>query len=396
MSQTPNKTPKKIMKRQHIVLASGGTGGHMFPARALAEELIERGHKVSLVTDQRGQGFGNDLPQVTVHKVSAGGIAGGSLLHKALSAAKLAMGILQAMKKLRGIKADAVVAFGGYASVPAGLAGSFLGIPVYLHEQNAVLGRANRLLATRAKKICTSFRKVSHIPAGCENKVTLTGNPVRPAIMGLRDTPYPIPAEKSPLYLLVTGGSQGASVFNGLVPEALALLPEDLRQRIHISQQVRQDGESAESVSTIYKTAGITADLKSFFDDMPERLSSAHLVICRSGASTITELAAAGRPAILVPYPHATDDHQNDNAQDFADAGAGWLMSQSSLTARDLSNRLISLFSNTQLLQRAASCARSHAITAAASNLADLVCGSPEKIGDTPSTSTNVSNGAAA
>lgn len=383
-----------IEKKMHIVLTAGGTGGHMFPARALAEELLSRGHKVSLVTDARGQGFGKDLQDVTVHRVSAGGVAGSGLVRKAMSLCKLVIGTFQARKLLKSIKAEAIVAFGGYASVPAGLAGSQLGIPLYLHEQNAVLGRANRLLAGKARNICTSFRKVSHVPAGQESKITLTGNPVRPAIMALRDFPYSTPKESGRFHILVTGGSQGASVFNTIIPDALALIPDEMRKRLHVSQQVRGDG--SENIAEAYRSNGIKADLKPFFDDMPERLAQAHIAICRSGASTITELAAAGRPAILVPYPHATDDHQTDNARDFTDAGAGWLMTQACLDASSLAERLISLFSHTQILQRAASCASEHAIIGAASNLADVICGTQANNGDEPSTNENVSTGAAA
>ncbi|WP_120496947.1 undecaprenyldiphospho-muramoylpentapeptide beta-N-acetylglucosaminyltransferase [Kiloniella sp. EL199] len=378
----------------HIVLTAGGTGGHMFPARALAEELLARGNKVSLVTDLRGAGFGDDLTDVTVYRVSAGGVAGGGILRKVLSLGKIFVGTLKARKLLKSIKADVVVAFGGYASVPAGLAAGQFGIPLYLHEQNAVLGRANRLMASKARGICTSFKSVSHIPQNLERKITLTGNPVRPEILSLRDTAYQTPDHQSALNILVTGGSQGATVFNTVVPEALALLPEEVRTRLNVSQQVR--GEGVEIIEALYKKKGIKADLRAFFDDMPTRLAAAHIAICRSGASTVTELAAAGRPAILVPYPHATDDHQTENARDFTDAGAGWLMAQGCLEPQKLADRLISLFSHTQLLERSASCARSSAITGAASNLADVVCGMKESNGDEKLTSENVSTGAVA
>ncbi|WP_343562364.1 undecaprenyldiphospho-muramoylpentapeptide beta-N-acetylglucosaminyltransferase [Kiloniella sp. b19] len=364
MTDTPSK---------HIVLTAGGTGGHMFPARALASELLARGHRVSLFTDSRGEGFGEGLSEVEVYRLPGSGVAGGNIIRKFISLTRIFKGTMQARKLLKTLQADAVVGFGGYAAVPASWAAGQVRIPLYLHEQNAVLGRANLLLANRAKAICTSFRKVSKIPASALERVIMTGNPVRANITAIGQQPYPETGEQSPVRLMVTGGSQGASVFNSLVPEALGKLPGTLRKRIHIAQQVR--GDEQEIISARYQDAGISCDLRAFFDDMPDQLQNCHLMICRAGASTVTELAAAGIPAILVPYPYATDDHQTANANDVADAGGGWMMPQDSLNAEGLSGQLKALLENPETLQQAARSALSLAQPKAAARLADVVCG---------------------
>jgi UDP-N-acetylglucosamine--N-acetylmuramyl-(pentapeptide) pyrophosphoryl-undecaprenol N-acetylglucosamine transferase len=365
---------------KRVVLAAGGTGGHLFPAQALARELIARGIETVLVTDQRGAGLGPEFPQVQTHRISAGGIAGGSLAKKAKSAARLALGYLQARRLLGRLAADAVVGFGGYASVPTTLAGARLGLRVVLHEQNAVLGRANRLLAPRAHAIATGFSQVQSIAAAERAKVVMTGNPVRPTIAECGRRPYGAPGPSDPLRLLVFGGSQGAQAFNDLIPTALCGLPEDLRRRLSVSQQV--PGGAVAAVEAAHGRCGLSATLAAFFDDMPERLADSHLVICRAGASTVAELAAAGRPAILVPFPAATDDHQTANARAFAEAGGGWLMPQAELTPERLSERLAALFGEPATLARAASCAGGFARRDAAARLADLVCGLRGRNGD--------------
>ena len=241
-----------------------------------------------------------------------------------------------------------------------------------LHEQNAVLGRANRLLASRADAIATSFDRVDAIAEAARAKVRVTGNPVRPAIAALGRRPYAVPGETDRLRLLAIGGSQGAAVFDEVIPAALCRLPEGLRRRIEISQQVR--GAEPEAVAAVYRDCGIACNLKGFFDDMPERLAAAHLVIGRAGASTVAELAAAGRPGLMVPYPSATDDHQTANAQRLAEAGGGWVMPQSAFTAAHLAERLESLLFHPALLARASRCARAYARDDAAAHLADMVC----------------------
>ena len=360
-----------------VVLAAGGTGGHMFPAQALARELLARGFTVALITDQRGGGFGPDLPQVETYRISAGAVAGGGLIGKALGLARLAIGTFQARRLLKTLQADRVVGFGGYPSVPTVLAAGQAGLPIVLHEQNAVLGRANRLLAGRAKAIATSFEKVDAVAASDRDKAVLTGNPVRAAISEISRRPVAVAGASDPLVLLVTGGSQGARVFNELVPAAVAALPEDLRRRLTVIQQVR--GDEIESVRAQYQAAGVACELAGFFDDLPARLAKARLVICRAGASTVAELAAAGRPAILVPYPHATDDHQRANAEALAEADGGWLMPESALTPVLLAERLAELLGQPALLTRAARCAAALARPDAAKALADLVAGAVSK-----------------
>ncbi len=366
------ETAMRVPPRR-VILAAGGTGGHMFPAQALARELLGRGLGVALITDRRGGGFGPELAQVETHRIRAGGLAGRGLVGKLQGALELGFGVLQAYRLLKRLEGEVVVGFGGYASVPTVLAGGRLGLRVVLHEQNAVLGRANRLLATKADMIATSFDKVEAIAEADRAKVRMTGNPVRPAIAALGRRPYPVPDETGRLRLLVTGGSQGAAVFNEVLPAAICRLPEELRRRLEISQQV--PGVELEPIAASYRDCGVDCDLRSFFDDMPERLAAAHLVISRAGASTVAELAAAGRPGLMVPYPFATDDHQTANAQRLAEAGGGWVMAQSAFTAEHLAERLVSLLFHPSLLARASSCAQAYARLGAAANLADLVCG---------------------
>lgn len=377
-----------------VMLAAGGTGGHMFPAQSLAKELLARGQRVALVTDRRGAGFGPELPQVETHRISAGGIAGRGLVGKARSAFHLALGYLQARRLITAVKPDAVVGFGGYASVPTVLAAAHARRRIVLHEQNAVLGRANRLLAGRASAIATSFAQVSSLSPADVGKAVLTGNPVRPAIIELARRPYAEPDKGDRLNILVTGGSQGASVFNDTVPAAICRLPEELRRRLSVSQQVR--GEGREAIAQTYQSHGVECSLAAFFEDLPERLAGAHLVICRSGASTVAELGAAGRPAIMVPYPHATDDHQTANAAALAAAGGGWLMVQDALSAESLGERLEQLLANPSRLATAAQCASAFAITDATRKLADLVCQSQADGNGQDSGSNNGHQGVAA
>ncbi|WP_455372162.1 undecaprenyldiphospho-muramoylpentapeptide beta-N-acetylglucosaminyltransferase [Limibacillus halophilus] len=358
--------------RQRLaVLAAGGTGGHMFPARALAEELLGRSWRVALVTDKRGGGFGESLPQVETRQVRAGAVAGGGFLGKVKGLANLAVGTLQALSFLASRRPDVVVGFGGYASIPALAAAAQLRRPILLHEQNAVAGRANRLMAPRARVIATAYESVKGLSERDQAKARLIGNPVRPAIEALGKTAYEAPAEEGPLRLLVVGGSQGARIFNEVVPAALELLPEALRARLELSQQTPGEGQA--EIAQRYEAAGVKAELRPFFEDIPERLAAAQLVICRAGASTIAELSAAGRPAILVPFPSAADDHQTANAQAFSHQGGGWVMPQQGLTPERLAARLTELFERPSVLSQAAAAAKALGRPQAASRLADAV-----------------------
>ncbi|GAB4354549.1 MAG: undecaprenyldiphospho-muramoylpentapeptide beta-N-acetylglucosaminyltransferase [Kiloniellaceae bacterium] len=356
-----------------VVLAAGGTGGHMFPAQALARELLARGVGVALITDARGGGFGPDLPQVETFRIPAGAMAGAGIVKKLRSVAQLGLGYLQARGHLKRCGAEVAVGFGGYPSVPTVMAAAHRDLRVVLHEQNAVLGRANRLLASRAQIIATCFERVEGVAPGDRGKLHLTGNPVREAIAAVGSRPYAVPGAGDPLTLLVVGGSQGARVFNEVVPAAVALLPEALRRRLTVHQQV--PGPTTEAVAAVYDASGVAHHLAPFFNDVPQRLAAAQLVISRAGASTVAELAAAGRPAVMVPYPSATDDHQTANAQALVEAGGGWLMPQANLDAAGLAERLASLLGNPATLARAAGCARAAARLNAARDLADLVCG---------------------
>ena len=354
-----------------VILAAGGTGGHVFPAEALAGALLERGYRLALVTDRRGQAYGGTLGSIDTHRISAGGIAGRGIIAKLRSVAELALGVVQARSLLARLKPVAVIGFGGYASVPAMVAASMLGVPSAIHEQNAVLGRANRLLAGRVRRIATSYAHVAHVDEQLKSKLVHTGMPVRAAIAALNDAPYPDVDESSALRLLVLGGSQGARVLSDVVPAALAALPASIRARLQVSQQCRP--EDLEAVRAAYAGCGIDATLETFFADVPQRMAHAHLVIARSGASTVAEVTALGRPAILVPYPFATDDHQTANAHAVDEAGGGWLIPQPAFTADSLAARLESLFSLPGSLTRAAACAYATGVPDAAKRLADLV-----------------------
>ena len=355
-----------------FVLAAGGTGGHLFPAQALAERLVARGAAVCFATDRRADAFAGALPGVATCQIWAGRLGGGPI-QAAYGIAETAVGLVQARRLLRRLGPAAVVGFGGYPSVPTMLAAIQLCCPTAIHEQNAVLGRANRLLARRVKRIATGFADTAGLRAADRARAVHTGNPVRPAIRAVAATEYRPPEPGAPVELLVIGGSQGARIFADVVPAALVALPPPLRTALRVSQQARP--EDCERVAAQLRQAGIAAEVSGFFTDVPERLARAQLVICRSGASTVAELAAVGRPALLVPYPHATDDHQAANARALAEAGAAWLIPQSSLSAPLLTDLLTERLADAAALARAAARARRFAPDDAADRLAALVLG---------------------
>jgi len=354
-----------------VVLAAGGTGGHVFPAEALAAELLTRGCRLALVTDRRGGDLGSTLAGVETHRIQAGGLAGKGLAARMRGGVELGLGTLQARRLLSRLAPRVVIGFGGYASVPTMMASTLGGYRTALHEQNAVLGRANRLLARRVGLIATSFDVSEGIPPEAAGRAVHTGMPVRADFAAARTRTYPPLDEDGPVSLLVLGGSQGARAFSEVIPKAMGRLSESLRQRLSIAQQCRPEDLGGARVA--YARAGLTAELAPFFDDVPERMAGAHLVIARAGASTVAELTAVGRPAILVPYPFAIDDHQSANAHAVDEAGAGWLMPQDAFTADSLASRLEALFALPATLDRAASCAGAAGSPEAASRLADVV-----------------------
>ena len=334
-----------------FVLAAGGTGGHLFPAQALAEQLVGRGAVVYLATDRRTDAFAEAVPGVAVAQIWAGRLGGGPL-QNARGAAEMALGLIQARRLLRRLAPQAVVGFGGYPSVPTMLAALQLGLPTLIHEQNAVLGRANRLLARRVGRIATGFHDTAGLRTAERDRVVYTGNPVRPAIRAVAGVQYQPPAPGHPIELLVLGGSQGARVFADIVPAALAALPPGQRAALRVGQQARP--EDCERVAAQLRGADIAAEVAGFFTDVPARLARAQLVICRAGASTVAELAVVGRPALLVPYPHATDDHQSANARAFAAAGGGWVVPQTALSAPMLTGWLAERLADAAGLEQAA------------------------------------------
>lgn len=352
-----------------IVLAAGGTGGHIFPAQALGEELVARGHKAILVTDERREQykFAEDN-NIDVHVVGIKSPARGKL--KAILS--ILTSTTQAVKLLKRIKPNVVVGFGGYPSLPTVLAAYLLKIRIVIHEQNSVMGRVNRRLASVADRVATSFEKVSHVEEKDRKKIVLTGNPVRPNIRALRDIPYSALEKDEHLHILVTGGSQGASVFSEVVPAAIVSLPDEIKSRIRIDQQCRK--EDIENVRKLYSDAGVNADLATFFNDIPARLASAHLLICRSGASTVAEMTVAGRPAVFVPYIHATDDHQTSNANALVEKNAAFLMSQKIIRADLISEYIKDFLQRPDVLSTIAINAFELGIPDADKRLADVVC----------------------
>ncbi|MCC7252116.1 undecaprenyldiphospho-muramoylpentapeptide beta-N-acetylglucosaminyltransferase [Hyphomicrobium sp.] len=355
-----------------ILLAAGGTGGHLFPAFALAEELGRRGHPVDLVTDMRGDRYGTGFPARGVYRIPSA-TPGSKRNPIALASASFTLlrGIRKARKLLRNLKPAAVVGFGGYPTIPPLVAARMLGIPAIIHEQNAVLGRANRALARHAAAVATSFRKTKKLDGPLAEKARFTGNPVRDAVIEAAKVPYPPLEPGSPLRLLVFGGSQGARFFSETVPPALATLPADVRHRVKLVQQARAEDEA--HVTTEIAAAGIDAEIAPFFKDLPRIIADSHLVIARAGASSVAELAVIGRPSILVPLPHSLDSDQLENATNLAESGGSWCIEQKDLSPLRLATELGRLFEQPETLAAAADRAKAQGQAGAVSLLADLV-----------------------
>jgi len=355
---------------RHYVLAAGGTGGHLTPAFALAHELERRGHQVALITDSRGAAIPGKPDFLTAHVLPAGRFGKNPLGWPAAVAAVL-RGRGMAMRLYRDFAPGAVVGFGGYPALPALLAASSAGIATVIHEQNAVLGRVNRLLARTVNAIATAYPSVDRLKPALRDKVHLVGNPVRAQVLVLRDEDFPAFTATGPLRVLVTGGSQGARVLSQVVPAGLALLPAELRERLQVTQQCRPEDLAA--VRAHYAEQGIPAELATYFEDMDARLAQAHLFIGRAGASTIAELTAVGRPAILVPLAIATDDHQAVNAQEMVEAGGARSIRENAFTPQTLAAQVAALAQSPESLAQAAHAAWNCGRPDAASKLADLI-----------------------
>ncbi len=352
-----------------VLVSAGGTGGHLFPAEALAAVLANRGVAVDLATDHRAERYSGSFPNV--HVIPSATVRGRDPLSLAKSASVLGFGVVRAWMKLPSIKPSIVVGFGGYPSIPAVLAASLRGIPTLLHEQNAVMGRANRFLSGRVNAIATGFPGVFDKDPSLAVKATHTGNPVRPMVILAATRPYAAPDANGPLHLLVFGGSQGARVMSEIVPSAVEKLDEPLRRRLHIVQQAR--AEDLDQVRGTYRNLKVTAEVEPFFSDLPARMAASQLVISRSGASTVAELAAIGRPSILVPLPNALDHDQRANAGIMERAGGAIRLEQDMFTPNRVAAEIAALAGAPQRLVAMAEAAHSAGVVDAAERLADLV-----------------------
>ncbi len=362
------------LSAQPIMIVAGGTGGHMFPGVALARALSLRGHRVVFVSDARGAAVSREnlgLPaEIERYEVSAGRLGGGIFITgRGLLA--LIMGFTEARRLVRRLQPSLAVGFGGYPTVPPILAAGLAGVPTIIHEQNAVLGRANRRLARGARAFALSFERTAKLSDAGAARARVVGNPVREEIAALATHPYTPPTDI--VQVLVLGGSLGAQVFSKIVPAAFESMTPEARLRFRVAQQCRP--EDIDGVRATYRTLQMPVELATFFDDVPQRLARSHMVICRAGASTVAEMTAAGRPALYVPFPHAADDHQTDNARAIESAGGGWVFPQADFTPGALAGWLEAALENPQALASVADAARTLGNPSAADRLADMVEG---------------------
>ncbi len=351
----------------NVLLAAGGTGGHLFPAAALAAALARRGIAVDLATDDRALKYGGEFPARAIHAIPSATPTSAGLIAKARAAAMLGLGVVAAARLIRRLKPAVVVGFGGYPTVPPLLAASLLGVPAILHEQNAVLGRANRFLSRRVALIAAGFPDLGGVTAA---KLRYTGNPVRPAVLAAAATPYPDFADGR-LRVLVTGGSQGARVMSEVIPAALARLDAAERARLTLVLQAR--GEDRARAEADCESLSFPAEIAEFFPDLPARIAAAHLVVARAGASTVSELSLIGRPSILVPYPFALDQDQAANAALLAKTGAATVLRQSEFTPDALAAIWRAALADPAALQAKAAAAKQAGVPDAAERLAALV-----------------------
>jgi UDP-N-acetylglucosamine--N-acetylmuramyl-(pentapeptide) pyrophosphoryl-undecaprenol N-acetylglucosamine transferase len=359
------------MTKGMVLLAAGGTGGHLFPALALAEELKRREIEVELVTDERAGHYGGDFPARALHQVPSATVIGRSPAAFARTGWTLTRGFTRARRLIKARGPGAVVGFGGYPTFPPLLAATLLKVPTIVHEQNAVMGRANRVLARRVTAIAASYEGTAKLPPGADLKVTVTGNPVRNAVIEWSRLNYEPVSETWPIRLVVFGGSQGARFFSDIVPAAVSRLPEVIKTRLEVVQQCRE--EDLARVAAAYRADGVKAELAAFFKNLPEHMARSHLVVARSGASTMAELGVLGRPAILVPLPHALDNDQLHNARRLEAVGGAWCLEQRGLHPERLAALLADLLAAPAKLAAAAARAGEQGRPDAVSRLADLV-----------------------
>jgi UDP-N-acetylglucosamine--N-acetylmuramyl-(pentapeptide) pyrophosphoryl-undecaprenol N-acetylglucosamine transferase len=353
-----------------IVLAAGGTGGHLFPAQALAAELTKRGRKIVVMTDARGTNYPTYFPGASVEIVPAAAFSDRSRLRLLTAPFEILAGVVVAFTKLLRIRPAAVIGFGGYPSLPVMIAAIMGRFPTAIVAPDAVLGRANRVVADYVRAIAGGLPLKRFLPKEM-SKVVYTGNPVRPDVVALNGAAYDAPTQNGPLNLLVFGGSQGARALSEIVPVAISQLSPEMRERLSIVQQCRP--EDLEVVRAVYIKSEVKAELAPFFGDLAARMAKAHLVIGRSGAGTVAELMVIGRPAILVPLPHALDDNQTPNADALVEAGGGWRVTQRDLSPEMLAAMLESAFSYPEDLAKRAAAAHANAKPDAAQRLADVV-----------------------
>ena len=353
-----------------VLLAAGGTGGHLFPAEALASALKRRGIEVDLATDERATRYGHDFPAREIHVIPSATIRGRDPISMAKTVVTLGLGAMKALRLMRRIRPVAVVGFGGYPTLPPMLAATLRRIPTVIHDANAVMGRANRMLSSRVGAIAMSFPGMT-LDGPLAVKASFTGNPVRPMVIAAAGEPYPDFGDDGAIKLLVFGGSQGARVMADIVPPAVERMPPDLRARLTIVQQARDEDETR--VRDIYARLGVKAEVAPFFSDLPARIAASHLIVSRSGASTVAELAAIGRPAILVPLPHALDQDQLANANVLAKAGGAIVLKQDDFTPERLAGEIARLAADAGKLPAMAAGAKSAGVLDAADRLADLV-----------------------
>lgn len=360
------------MTKPLLLIAAGGTGGHMFPAQALAEMMLKRGWRVQLSTDARGARYTGGFPHTTeITEVSSATFARGGIAAKAMVLPRIAAGVMGAMLQMRRDRPDVVVGFGGYPSIPALGAALLLGLPRMIHEQNGVLGKVNDLFAKRVAAVACGVWPTD-LPDGA--KGIHVGNPVRASVLDRAGASYIAPGDY-PMSILVMGGSQGARILSDQVPGAIAALPDAIRANIRVSHQARD--EDGDRVTNFYAEHGISAEVKPFFQDVPRRMSEAQLVISRAGASSIADLTIIGRPSILIPYAAAAGDHQTANARGLVEAGACVLIPETKLDAASLSEHITTILSNPDAAIRMAQAALSVGMPDATDKLVSLV----EKLG---------------